>query len=60
MTMDQAVALRVKWKQRADRSKCQHLNLELEWDELGHTTGNYVRILCGKSVAQRRLAEQHL
>ena len=51
MTMEQAAALRVKWKQRSDRSPCEHLNLELEWDHLGHTTGNYVCILCGEAVA---------
>ena len=56
MTMNQAAALRVKWKQRTDRVPWEHLNLELEWDELGHKTGNYVCILCGESVAQRHLA----
>ena len=56
MTMIEAAALRVKWQQRTDRSPCEHLNLELEWDDLGHSTGNYVCILCGKSAAQRHLA----
>lgn len=56
MTMNQAAALRVKWKQRVDRSQCEHLNLELEWDDLGHSKGNYICILCGESVAQRYLA----
>lgn len=56
MTMERAAALRVKWKQRADRSPCEHLNRELEWDHLGHTTGNYVCILCGESAAQGHLA----
>ena len=56
MTIERAAALRVKWKQRADRSPCEHLNRELQGDHLGHTTGNYVCILCGKSVAQEHLA----
>jgi hypothetical protein len=54
MTIEQAATLRVKWKQkqRAVRTKCTHLNLELEWDDLGHSTGNYICILCGKPVAR--------
>jgi hypothetical protein len=56
MTMNQAAAIRVTWKQQPDQSSCKHLNLELEWDDLGHLTGNYVCILCGESVAQRHLA----
>ena len=40
MTMNQAAALRVRWKERADLSTdCEHLNLELEWNDLGHSTG---------------------
>lgn len=56
MTMNQAVVLRVKWTQRAGRSPCAHLNLELEWNEHGHAMGNYVCVLCGVSVGQRNLA----
>ena len=51
MTTNQAAAIRVNWKQH-DQSPCKHLNLELEWDDLGHSTGNYVCILCGVSTAQ--------
>ena len=56
MTMNQAAALRMNWKQHSDESPCKHLTLELEWDDLGRKTGNYVCILCGKSVAQGHLA----
>jgi hypothetical protein len=35
MTINQAAELRVKWKQRAHLSPCEHLNLELEWDDVG-------------------------
>ncbi|HYR60746.1 MAG TPA: hypothetical protein VEM37_05255 [Nitrospiraceae bacterium] len=39
MTMNQAAALRVRWNQRADLfSDYEHLNLELEWGALGHST----------------------
>ena len=54
--MNQAAALRVKWKRRADPSPCEHLTLVLEWDDMGHSRGNYNCIVCGESVAQRYLA----
>ena len=56
MTLKQAAALRVKWKQRTDRTPCEHLNLEMEWDDLGHSTGHYTCIICGERVAKRNLA----
>jgi hypothetical protein len=56
MTIHQADAIRVNWKRRADLLACMHLNLELEWNDLGHSTGYYVCILCCESVAQRHLA----
>ena len=56
MTMNQAAALRIKRTQRADLSPCRHVDLELEWNEWGDSTGNYVCILCGKPVVQRSLA----
>ena len=55
MTMNQAAAIRVNWKRRGDLLPCKHLNLELEWNDLGHSRGNYICILCGESVAQRHL-----
>jgi hypothetical protein len=60
MTMNQAVALRIKWTQQAVRSPCMHLNLEVEWNEAAIPMGNYVCILCGEPVAQRYLAAQQL
>jgi len=56
MTMLQAVTLRMMWKQQTDRSPCEHRTLELEWDRLGHSTGNYVCVRCGEPVAERKLA----
>jgi hypothetical protein len=40
MTLNQAVAFRVKWKERTERTPCEHLNLKLEWTGSG-STGNY-------------------
>ena len=54
MTMNQAVVLRIRWTQQVDRSQCEHRNLELEWNELGHSTGNYICTLCGEPVAERK------
>jgi len=56
MTMNQAAGIRENWKQRAYRIPCEHLVLELEWNEQGYLTGNYVCNLCGESVAQQDLA----
>jgi hypothetical protein len=54
LTLDtSAAALRVKWNQPADPSECEHLNLELEWNDLGHSTGNDSCIVCGESVAHK-------
>ena len=56
MTILQAVALQMKWKQRTDHLPCEHLYLELAWDTLGHSDGNYVCTHCGETVAKRFLA----
>lgn len=56
MTMNQAVALQLKWKQRTDHSPCEHMTLELLYDVLGHSEGDYICIRCGESVAQQHLA----
>ncbi len=52
MTMNEAAALRVKWKEHAHLSPCEHLNLELEWNNVGPPTGTYICIICGEPVAQ--------
>jgi hypothetical protein len=51
MTTDQATTIRRKWNQGGILQSCDHLNLELELNDLGDITGNYVCILCGQSVA---------
>ena len=51
MTINQAAALRVRWNQRADLSSdCEHLNLELEWNDFGYSTGHYTCFICGEPV----------
>ena len=56
MTTTQAAELRVKWKQRLDAPKCEHLNLELEWDDSGNVTVNYNCIVCGEAIARKNTA----
>jgi hypothetical protein len=53
MTTRQAAELRVKWGERKDSPKCEHLNLELEWSDSGYLTGNYNCIVCGLAVVQK-------
>ena len=55
MNMDQA-AIRRKWNEGGIHLSCDHLDLEIELNDLGDTTGNYVCILCGESMVLRPLA----
>ena len=55
MTSPQAAALRMKWQQRETHLSCDHVTVELELNELGDTTGNYICIICGESVAHKRV-----
>ncbi len=57
MTILQAVALRMKSDMLPYGSACRHLNLELEWDDSGNSTGKYVCTACGESVV---LQPKHL
>jgi hypothetical protein len=56
MTTSQAAARRAEWKQRAYRRRCTHVVLEIECNEQGYVTGNYVCNFCGESVVQEHLA----
>ena len=56
MTMSQAAARQAEWKHRVYRTRCTHLVLEVECNEQGYLTGNYVCNLCGESLAQAHLA----
>lgn len=53
MTKDEVSAVRVQWEQREIPLHCDHITVEMELNDLGNTTGNYVCILCGESVAHR-------
>ena len=55
MTTSQAAVRRVEWKKRAYRRRCTHVVLELECNEQGYVTGNYVCNFCGEFVAQEHL-----
>jgi hypothetical protein len=52
MTISQAAALQVRWKQkqRVERVPCSHTLLEMEWNEQGHPKGNYICIVCGEPL----------
>jgi len=56
MTIKQAALRRAKWRGQSALETCRHLALELGRTDQGDSTGNYVCILCGESVAQRNLA----
>ena len=54
MMITQASALRLRWNMRADLSTdCMHRNLELEWDDLGHSTDHYTCIICGEPILHK-------
>jgi hypothetical protein len=52
MTEARAAILKVKWKQRAVPSQCEHRYLELEGVALGHSVDNYYCIVCGECVVR--------
>lgn len=56
MTTRQVAARRGEWKQRAYRRRCMHVVLEMECNEQGYVTGNYVCNFCGEFVAPDHLA----
>jgi hypothetical protein len=55
MRTSQAAARQAEWKQRAYRRRCTHLVLEMECNEQGYVTDNYVCNFCGEYVAQEHL-----
>jgi hypothetical protein len=56
MTTKQADFIRARWRGQSVLETCRHLTLELEFDNHGNSTDNYVCIVCGETVAQRSLA----
>lgn len=55
MTSKQVAYIRARWRGQLVET-CRHLSLELEFNDQGDSTGNYVCIVCGELVAQRSLA----
>jgi hypothetical protein len=56
MTFKQEAYIRARWRGQSALEMCRHLTLELEFDDKGDSTGHYVCIVCGETVAQRSLA----
>jgi hypothetical protein len=56
MTFKQVAFIRARWRGQSALETCRHLALELEFNDQGDSTGNYVCIVCGEPVAQRNLA----
>lgn len=52
MTFKQIAYIRARWRGQSQEA-CGHLSLVLEFTDEGHSTGNYVCIVCGERVAQR-------
>jgi hypothetical protein len=50
MTKAQAIALREKWEQRADRNRCKHPKQEVERGKNGMLTPTYYCMTCGKEI----------
>ena len=59
MTSKEAARIRATWRGQSALEMCRHLTLELEFNDQGDSTGNYVCIVCGEPAAQRSLAAQH-
>ena len=55
MTFQQVASIRARWRGQSVQT-CRHFSLELEVNNQGDSTGNYVCIVCGELVAQRSLA----
>ena len=46
--MNQTAVSHVRWKDRAVLSTdCEHLNLELKWNDLGHSMGHSTSLSAG-------------
>ena len=48
--------IRARWRGQSALETCRPLALELEFNDQGDSTGNYVCIVCGESAAQRSRA----
>ena len=55
MTAKQLAYIRARWQGQLVET-CRHLSLELEFNDQGDSTDNYVCIVCEELMAQRSLA----
>jgi hypothetical protein len=56
MTFKQGAFIRARWRGQSALETCRHMTLELEFNDQGDSTSNYVCIVCGEPAAQRSLA----
>jgi len=56
MTTNPTAARQAEWKRRGYRRRCTHLVLEMECNEQGYVTGNYLCNFCGEFVTPDDLA----
>jgi hypothetical protein len=54
MNTNDAADLRLKWRLRNPVPLCMHVRLELELNEAGYMTGNYICLVCGHVAAKRQ------
>ena len=60
ITIGQAFALRFKWEQQHNPSRCSHPTSEIEINNaLTYLTGNIVCTICGTAVAPSRFVDLH-
>lgn len=59
MTTNQVAILHMNWRRGGNRTPCEHSNLELVWNERGHSTGHYACSLCGECMAPLHTVSRH-
>jgi hypothetical protein len=52
MNTNDAADLRLKWRLQNPAPLCLHVRLEVEVNEAGYMTGNYVCMVCGHATRQ--------
>ena len=53
MTKAEAEALRERWQQQGEPLTCVHSNQELEANEDGYLTDNYLCTTCGEPIVKK-------
>ena len=57
MNTNDAADLRLKWTIRKPVPLCLHVRLEVELNEAGYMTGNYICLVCGHVAAKQQHEE---